>query len=99
MFIHLISHMIVASAPTDLSLVQEGGTNIIVSWNPPMQLENTTGYRVYWFTNPNNIIQNETSATVLKLSGLVEGECYNVSVGGISEHLPSEFISHTITLS
>ena len=86
-----------ASEPTDLVLEQVGETNICVSWTAP---GNALSYRLYWVkcneTQGNRKFLNH-STTTANLTDLNE-QCYTVCVVGISEHLPSEPMSSTITL-
>ena len=39
---------LVASAPTNLTAVQEGPTSIAISWSPPTPLGDTTEYRIFY---------------------------------------------------
>ena len=90
----------VASAPGNLSLKQDGETTIIVSWTPPTPLGDTIGYRVYYTTDSTS--QNTTvtggSTRTVSLTSLEPGHLYNVSIVGLSEHLPSEPITSSLFL-
>ena len=85
---------IVASDPTDLTLVQEGNS-IHVSWNPPDPLGDTKGYRVY-YTNKMNVTGSVESNTATVTRTLMVGFRYTISVVGISMHLPSEAMNGSI---
>ena len=90
----IISFCLVANPPEDLTLTQHGPMNITVSWTPPSPLNYTSGYRVYYkpsdSTSWQNITINDASITTVNVIGLISGIYYNVSIVGISEHLPSE---------
>ena len=84
--------------------------NITVSWTPPSPLNYTSGYRVNYKVDHSTswqsiIIINDAIITTVNVTGLTSGIYYNVSIVGISEHLPSEmrhgdiylgYTSHTI---
>ena len=97
----IIIALIVASVPTNLTLDQEDETTITVSWTSPAPI-GTSGYRLYWVTcgtnEHNEICINASTTTKKKLTSLIKEECYNISVAGVSQHLPSEIIHSAITL-
>ena len=85
----------VASAPTLLSAVQSGPTGILVSWNIPSPLENTTGYTIYYtgsISGKSSVSVSDGSTDNYTLTGLQNGESYNISIEGTSIHLPSQLI-------
>ena len=85
---------LVASAPTNLMAVQEG-PSIRVSWNPPTPLGDTTGYRIYYSGgggSGSEDISNGSTDNYL-LTGLQNGESYDISLVATSQHLPSESIA------
>ena len=83
----------VASAPTNLMAVQDGPTSIRVSWSPPFPLGDTTGYRIYYGGGSSGSEDVSGSSTDnYTLTGLQNGESYDISIVGTSQHLPSESI-------
>ena len=68
--------------------VQEGPTNIRVSWSPPTPLGDTTGYRIYYSGDSSSSV-NATSNNEVLLNQLLMGGSYNISLVAISQHLPS----------
>ena len=90
----------VASAPSNLTTVQDGLTSIQVSWSPPTPLGVTTGYRIYYrgATNENVDVSGGSTDNHL-LTDLQNGETYNITIVGISQHLYSESAESVITLS
>ena len=96
----------VASAPTNLMAVQEGPTSIRVSWSPPTPLEDTTGYRIFYsVNNSSDSVDNRSDSVDVSggstdnytLTGLQNGESYNISIWATSEHFFSD-ISQEIPL-
>jgi len=80
----------VASAPTNLTAVQEGPTGIQVSSTPPTPLGDTTGYRIFYHGGRSgNVNVSGGSADNHLLTGLQNVANYNISIYGIAEHLPS----------
>ena len=83
----------VASAPTDLTAVQEGPTSIRVSWSPPSPLGDTTGYRID-YTSSDGSSDSETvsggSTDNYLLTGLQNGDTYTISIVATTEHFFSE---------
>ena len=91
----------VTAAPSGLVLEQVGETNISVSWTAPSPMGNALSYRLYWVKcneNQGNRTFLNPSTTTANLTDLDSEQCYTVCVVGISEHLPSEPLSSTITL-
>ena len=81
----------VASAPSNLTAIQEGPTSIRVSWTPPTLQENTTGYRIYYSGGSSGIEDVSGGSTHNHLlTGLQNGTSYNISIVGTSDHLYSE---------
>ena len=84
-----------ASAPTNLKAVQEGLTVIRVSWTPPTPLGDTTGYRIYYSGGSSGSVDVSGGSTHdYLLSGLINGNNYNISIVGTSKHLPSNLVSY-----
>ena len=91
-----------ASAPTDLTAVQEGLTGIRVSWTPPTPLGDTTGYRIYYSGGSSGSVDVSGGSTDNHtLTGLQNGASYTISIVGTSDHLPSDRVDYqeSITLS
>ena len=85
----------VASAPTLLNIFQSSPTSILLSWNLPSPLENTTGYTIYYtgsISGRMNVSVSGGSTDKYTLIGLQNGERYNLSIEGTSIHLPSQRI-------
>ena len=66
-FLYTLRHCVhlsisVASAPTNLTAVQDGPTSIAISWSPPTPLGDTTGYRIF-YTGANSSGSMTVSAT------------------------------------
>ena len=73
--------------------VQEGPTNVRVSWSPPSLLGDTTGYRIsYSGSNSGSVDVNDGSTSTHTLTGLENGVSYTISIVGTSLHLPSDSI-------
>ena len=78
----------VASAPTNLMAVQEGPTSIRVSWSPP--LGDTTGYRIYYSGGSSGSVNvSDGSTKNYLLTGLQNGDTYNISIVTVSQHFTS----------
>ena len=88
----------VASAPDNLSLMQDGETTIIVSWTTPTPLGDTTEYRVYYTTVRNTETSTDANSSTISLTSLMPGRRYNISIVGLSDHLPSEPVTLSIYL-
>ena len=83
----------VASAPTNLTAVQEGPTGIRVRWTPPTPLGDTTGYRIYYSGGSSgNVNVSGGSTDNHLLTGLQNGTSYNISIVGTSEHFFSDHV-------
>ena len=78
-----------ASAPSNLMAVQEGLTNISLSWSPPSPLGDTTGYRISYSGGSGSVDVSDGSTNTHTLTGLVNGANYTISIVGISQHLSS----------
>ena len=96
--IHIVGSSV--PSPTNLTLEQNNETSINASWSPPPQSANITGYRVFWTNCTSSNCINQTvinSSTVEKLTGLMAGQCYSLSVVSVSD-LPSNIATRNITL-
>jgi len=92
----------VASAPTNLTAVQEGPTGIRVQWSPPTPQGDTTGYRIYYSGGSSGSVDvSGGSADNHLLTGLQNGASYNISIVATSDHFFSNHVEYpnTITLS
>ena len=87
------------AAPTNLLAVQEGPTSIRVSWSPPSPLGDTTGYRIYYNSDSEDVSGGSTNNYLL--TGLQNGVNYTISIEGNSEYFYSQRVSllNTIPLS
>ena len=84
----------VASAPTDLTAVQEGPTSIRVSWSPPSPLGDTTGYRIDYTSSDgssDSVTVSDGSTDNHLLTGLQNGDTYTISIVATTEHFFSEY--------
>ena len=89
----------VASAPTNLMAVQEGLTNVRVSWSPPTPLGDTTGYRIsYSGGSSGSVDVSDGSTNIHTLTGLMNGASYTISIVGTSQYLPSDIVEVDIGL-
>ena len=67
--------------------VQEGPTNIRVSWSPPTPLRDTTGYRIsYSGGSSGSVDVSDGSTSTHTLTGLVNGASYTISIVPMSQH-------------
>ena len=79
---------VVASAPTNLTGIQENATNIKLFWSPPSPLGATTGYRIYYndsYSSYSVYVSGGTTNNYL-LPDLQNGDCYSISILATSEH-------------
>ena len=89
----------VASAPTNLTAVQEGLTSIRVSWSPLTPLGNTTGYRISYSGGSSGSVDVSGGSTDnYLLTGLVMGATYTISIVATSQHILSRRVETIITL-
>ena len=80
---------LVASAPSSLLIIQSLA-GIRVSWTPPTPLGDTTGYMIYYSGGSSGSVDvSGGSTTSHLLTGLSSQTSYNISIMGISDHLPS----------
>ena len=86
----------VASAPTNLTAVQEGPTGIRVSWTPPTPLGDTTGYRIYYSGGSSGSVDVSGGSTHNHLlTGLQNGASYNISIVATSTHFYGDRVYFT----
>ena len=75
-----------------MTAVQDGPTSIRVSWTPS---SDATGYMIHYTSvsdSGNETVSNGSTETHT-LTGLVNGETYNISVVATSDNLPSESVA------
>jgi len=85
----------VASAPTNLTAVQEGPTGIRVSWTPPTPLGDTAGYGIYYSGGSNGSVIVSGGSTDNHLVGsLKNGANYTIRIVGTSKHFFSEEVKN-----
>ena len=91
----------VASAPTSVMAVQEGLTSIQVSWSPPTPLGYTTGYRIYYSGGGSSGSEDVSGGSTdnYLLTGLQNGDSYNISIVATSQHFFSDEVDLEVTLS
>ena len=84
----------VASAPTNLTAVQEGVTSIRVSWSPSTPLGDTTGYRISYndSDSSDSVDVSDDSTDNYLLTGLQNGERYTIFIVATSQHFHSESV-------
>ena len=92
---HVFQRPIAASAPTDLTAVQDGPTSILVSWSPPDLLGDTTGYRIDYSTNhsSDSVTIDGGSTDNFTLTDLQNGATYTISIVATSQSLPSDIVT------
>ena len=91
----------VASAPSDLMVVQEGPTSVRLSWSPPTPLGDTTGYRISYSGGSSGSVDvsgGSANNYSYLLTGLQNETSYTISIVGTSLHLPSEKVEVNIGL-
>ena len=92
-------HITVASAPTNLMVVQEGPTSIRVLWTPPTPLGNTTGYRIFYSGKISGSIGvSGGAADNHLLTSLQNGAIYTISIVGTSTHFFSGHVNYPNSL-
>ena len=74
----------------NLMAVQEGPTSIRVSWSPPTPLGDTNGYRIYYSGGSSGSVNiSDGSTDNYLLTGLQNGDTYNISIVTVSQHFTS----------
>ena len=86
------------SPPSDVTAIQDGPTSIRVSWTPS---SDATGYMIHYtsVSDSGNETVIDGSTETHTLTGLVNGETYNISVAATSDTLPSESVAADTTVS
>ena len=86
----------VASAPTGLTVVQEGLTHIRISWTPPTPLGDTTRYKIYYSGGSSGSEDVSGGSTHNQLlTGLSNGATFIISIVGTSDNLPIERVEYS----
>ena len=89
-FLFVLFHSVDVATLTALNAVQEGPTSIQVSWIPPIPLDDTTGYRIYYSGGSSGSEDVSGGSTHNHLlTGLQNGGSYNISMTAISNNLSS----------
>ena len=68
-----------------------------VSWVPPQQVIDVTGYRIYYDCDGGSIGSVDVaggSHTTQVVSGLIDGVSCTVSLAALSVHLPSRLVTY-----
>ena len=91
---------IVATAPTDLMVRQISPTSIRVTWTPPTPLGDTTGYIIYYTSKDitDSVDVSGGFTDEYTLMNLEREADYTISIVAVSEHLPIEPLTESITL-
>ena len=86
------------SPPSDVTAIQDGPTSIIVSWTPS---SDATGYRIHYtsVSDSGNETVSDGSTETHTLTGLVNGETYNISVAATSAQLSSVGVAADTSVS
>ena len=87
-----------ASAPTDLTAVQEGPTSIRVSWTPS---SGATGYKIDYTSSDDSsdsVTVSGGSTDNYLLTGLQNGDTYTISIVATSDSLPSGSVTADTTV-
>ena len=88
-----------ASAPTDLTAVQEGPTSINVSWTPS---SGATGYNISYTgggsSDSTTVAVTGGSTNNYLLTGLTNGDTYTISIVATSDLFPSESVTADMTV-
>ena len=82
----------VASPPSNVTAVQTGPTSIRVTWSPS---SDATGYRIDYDSSggdSGNVTISGGSTDEYTLTGLQNGDTYNISIVAISDHFSSSDI-------
>ena len=88
----------VASAPSDLMVVQEGPTSVRLSWSST-PLGDTTGYRIsYSGGSSGSVDVSDGSTNNYLLTGFQNGASYTISIMGTSQHFFSVSLQLEVTL-
>ena len=89
---------VAASPPSDVTAIQDDPTSIRVSWTPSSDV---TGYRIHYtsVSDSGNETVSDGSTETQTLTGLVNGETYNISVVATSDTLPSESVAADTSVS
>ena len=91
---------VVATAPTDLMVRQISPTSIRVTWTPSTPMGDTTDYIIYYTSKDitDNVTVSGGSTDEYTLKKLEMEADHTISIVAVSEHLPSESLTESITL-
>ena len=91
MYMHIMLLYTVASAPTDLTAVQEGLTSIRVSWTPS---SGATGYTISYTGggSSDSVTVSGGSTDNYLLTGLMVDASYTLSIIATSQHFSSDVV-------
>ena len=97
MYMHIMLLYTVASAPTDLTAVQEGLTSIRVSWSLS---SDATGYIISYTGggSSDSVTVSGGSTDNYLLTGLVMDASYSISIAAHSRHFSSHAVELQVTL-
>ena len=88
---------IAAEPPTNLAVSQTKPNSLTVSWTPPKELVDITGYRLYYDCHGGSVGSVDVaggSHTTQVVSGLIDGVSCAVSLAALSVHLPSRLVRY-----
>ena len=92
------SYILAPSPPTDVTAVQNGVTSIRVSWTPS---SGATGYRIDYSGggSSDSVTVSGGDTNSHTLTGLTNGETYNISIVAISDHFFSDNVSADMSVT
>ena len=84
--------------PTGLMVEQVTDTGVIVSWTPPADTTNVTGYRIFYGdgTEEGSMDVTGSNMTTATISGLTTGSTYSITIVATSDGIPSEVVGPEI---
>ena len=80
--------------PSGVTAIQTGPTSITVTWTPPTPLDGITGYIIYYTSGSDSgsVDVSGGSTDMKTLTGLQNGDTYNISILATSEHFNSDAV-------
>ena len=84
--------------PTNLVVVQVTDTSVIVSWTPPTDTTDVSGYRIFYDdgTREEFVDVFGSEASTVTINGLTTGSTYSITIVSTSEGLPSEVVGPVV---
>ena len=81
----------VPSPPSAVSVSQNGPDSVIVSWTPPSETPDVTGYIIYYQQDGGQRLSENAgaTATTATITGLITGATYSISMVATSSMLLS----------